>query len=182
MTCIVGIKVGKNIYIGGDSIGVGGYNYSIRKDSKVFKKDNMIFGYTSSFRMGNLIQYKLQVPEHPIEMSSMEYLCTLFMDSLMECFEDASFTEVKDNVSSGGQFLLGYRDELYTIYADFQVEILYDKYTACGSGQEYALGALSAMESLGSETLKPSERIVRAITAAEKHCTTVKGPVNIVEL
>jgi 20S proteasome alpha/beta subunit len=56
MTCIVGIIDKETIYLGGDSAGTAGYGQSIRKDKKVFIKDNkFIIGFTSSFRMGQLL-------------------------------------------------------------------------------------------------------------------------------
>jgi len=57
MTCIVGLidKESKKIYMGGDSAGVANYSLSVRKDPKVFKRYGFIFGFTSSFRMGQLL-------------------------------------------------------------------------------------------------------------------------------
>ena len=52
MTCIVGLVENGKVYIGGDSAGVAGLDVRMRSDEKVFTKGNMIFGYTSSFRMG----------------------------------------------------------------------------------------------------------------------------------
>ena len=54
MTCIVGLinKENKSVTIGGDSSGLAGSDLTIRKDPKVFKNGDFIFGCTSSsFRM-----------------------------------------------------------------------------------------------------------------------------------
>lgn len=61
MTCIIGLIKNKKVYIGGDSAGVDGLNITIRKDSKVFKINKFIIGYTSSFRMGQLLRFKLKI-------------------------------------------------------------------------------------------------------------------------
>jgi ATP-dependent protease HslVU (ClpYQ) peptidase subunit len=64
MTCIVGMVENGKVYIGGDSAGVSGFDYHIREDQKVFQNGDMIFGFTSSFRMGQLLQYSLKIPDH----------------------------------------------------------------------------------------------------------------------
>ena len=63
MTCIVALKQEGNIYIGGDSAGVSGNNIRTRADQKVFKKSGIVFGFTTSFRMGQLIKYCLAIPK-----------------------------------------------------------------------------------------------------------------------
>ncbi len=62
MTCIVGVVKDGVVYIGGDSAGVSGLRLIKRKDSKVFKRKGFIIGYTSSFRMGQLLRFKLDPP------------------------------------------------------------------------------------------------------------------------
>jgi len=89
MTCIVGfVDAKKNVYLGGDSAGVSGLDVTIRKDPKVFKKDEMVIGYTSSFRMGQLLCFKLKIPKQPSKMDDYEYLCTLFVDAVRKCLKD----------------------------------------------------------------------------------------------
>lgn len=57
MTCIVGYAVDGNVYMGGDSAGVGeGYSLQIRAEEKVFLKGSMIFGFTTSFRIWDMPQ------------------------------------------------------------------------------------------------------------------------------
>ena len=61
MTCIVGMVDGQGtVYIGADSLAAGGYQKTIRKDAKVFTNGIAVMGYTSSFRMGQLLRYKLK--------------------------------------------------------------------------------------------------------------------------
>jgi len=62
MTCIVGLVENGKVYIGGDSAGVAGLDITTRKDEKVFQKENMIFGFTSSFRMGQILRYSFKNP------------------------------------------------------------------------------------------------------------------------
>jgi ATP-dependent protease HslVU (ClpYQ) peptidase subunit len=64
MTCIVGVNHNGNIYIGGDSAGVAGLQLQIRSDEKVFLTGDFIMGFTTSFRMGQLLRYAFSPPEH----------------------------------------------------------------------------------------------------------------------
>ncbi len=87
MTCIVGLVDKDKIYLGGDAAGVGGYNKEIRKQPKVFSNKGVLFGYTTSFRMGQLLQYSLKIPKQPARKKDFEYLCTNFVDAIMACFK-----------------------------------------------------------------------------------------------
>lgn len=82
MTCIVGYLNGGKVFMGGDSAGTAGYSQTIRADEKVFVKNKMIFGFTSSFRMGQLLRYSFEIPKHPKEKSDYEYLVTDFISAV----------------------------------------------------------------------------------------------------
>lgn len=106
MTCIVGYVEKDNVWIGGDSAGANVSTYEIctRADEKVFKKNGMIFGFTSSFRMGQIIRYCFTPPEQSSKKSDFGYLCSDFIDALIKCFKDKEFATVKDGVVTGGLF------------------------------------------------------------------------------
>ena len=168
----------KKVYIGGDSAGVGGYDYDIREDKKVFKKGEIVFGFTSSFRMGQLLQYSLTIPEQHPNKSDFDYLCTDFMDAVIKCFKDNGYAKTKENEVSGGVFLLGYHGQLYTIYSDFQVSKTILPFASCGCGESYALGALAAM----SHNMKPEAKITKALEIAVSFSAGVKPPFHIVKV
>lgn len=179
MTAIVGLVYEDKVYIGGDSAGVAGLDVCIRTDEKVFKKDKMIFGFTSSFRMGQLIRYKLKIPDHDPRIDDYEYLCSTFIDELIKCFKDNGYATINNNEVQGGVFLLGYNKKLYKIESDFQVGKIIDSFDACGCGESFALGALYAMK---DEDIKPEARIVEALDAAEYFSGGVRAPFNIVSI
>ena len=180
MTCIVGIRDKNWVTIGGDSAGVAGYQTQIRKDPKVFKKEEkMIFGFTSSFRMGELLQFKLKLPKHPKGKEDYEYMCTDFIDAVMKCLEDNHYALVKDNQMRGGTFLVGYNGRLYTVHGNYQVGELYQSYAACGSGEEFALGSLHSTTGIEYSV---DDRIEMALLAAEEFSVGVRAPFNTVSL
>ena len=171
MTCIVALKFNGKMYMGGDSAGVAGLGLTVRKDPKVFKKDNMLFGYTSSFRMGQIIRYSFKIPEHNKDMSDFEYMCTTFIDLLRKCFKEKGYGKTRDGQDSGGSFLVGYKKEIYKIDNDFQVGINHDRYDACGCGESIALGSM-----FSTVDEDPDRRIRTALEAAERHSAGVRSP------
>ncbi len=182
MTCIVGmIDKNKNIFIGADSAGSNGYDIRTRTDKKVFINGDMIFGFTSSFRMGQLLRYSLKIPKHSQVKDDYAYLCTDFINAVIKCLEKNKYAHVKDNVASGGTFIFGYKNNLYTVEGNFQVEQINLNYTSCGSGEDYAMGALYAMDDALVLT-SAEEKIKRALEAAQEFSAGVRGPFEILKL
>jgi ATP-dependent protease HslVU (ClpYQ) peptidase subunit len=181
MTCIVGLIDNGITYIGGDSCGSNGYSKVIRTDKKVFKlKDtsNAILGYTSSFRMGQLLMYASGLIDKRDEPNiNHEYLVTKFIPNIIKLFEDGGYSKNKSGEKTGGNFLFGYKDNLYQIESDFQVGISVDNYDACGCGEDYALGSLKTTEELN---MSPIERIHKALQSASKFSVGVSAPFYII--
>lgn len=167
MTCIVGLVEDGNVYIGGDSAGVAGLSISIRSDEKVFGNGPFIMGFTSSFRMGQLLRYKLAPPQQTVHQSDMEYLVNDFITAAQTCFVESGFGDKR----TGGCFLLGYKEKLYRVDSDFQVGMPAANYEAVGCGADLALGAMYA-----SKGKKPEERILLALEAAAKFSGGVAAP------
>ncbi len=176
MTCISGLVDGTRVLIGGDSLGSAGWDSERRADPKVFKRGGILFGYTSSYRMGQLLRFKLTIPEQPRKMDDYEYLCTLFIDAVRDCLKNNGFALVKDSKESFGQFLIGYKEKLYRIDDDLQVGIPLSGYTAVGCGAGYAIG------SLATSTGTAEQRIIKSLEVAEEFSNGVRGPFHIAKL
>ena len=179
MTCIVGLVENGKVYIGGDSAGVSGFDLRIRQDDKVFAKNGMVFGFTSSFRMGQILRYSLSIPDHDPRTDDYAYLCTDFVDALIKCFKEKEYATIKNSEVSGGIFLVGYKGNLYRIESDFQVGKVRQKYDACGCGEYYALGALRSLEEAGKE---PIEIVEHALSVAEYFSAGVRAPFTVVSI
>ena len=177
MTCIAGLIDKGNVYMGADSAAVGGLNLIVRADQKVFVRDDFIMGFTTSYRMGQLLRYKLQVSPRPERIDVFEYMVTSFVEAVRKCLKDGGFAEKKDEKESGGAFLVGYAGRLFCVEGDYQVEEHVLPYHAVGCGTEIALGALFA-----NGHLKPEERVRQALEAAEQFSAGVRRPFVIKEL
>lgn len=180
MTCIVGIEHEGKVYLGGDSAGVAGSHITMREDTKVFVNGPMIFGFTSSFRMGQIIQYSLSIPAQPKGQSDFAYLCTTFIEALYTTLELKGYGCLSGGRKQGGQFLLGYKGKLYIIDSDYQVARHKDKHAAVGSGCYFALGSLYTTSA--STSLRPEARVAYALDAASHYSTEVSRPYSILSL
>lgn len=135
----------------------------------------MVFGFTSSFRMGQILRYSFFAPPRIEKISDMQYLVGNFIPSLIRTYSDHGFLSKSNDRNVGGVFLLGYRGELYKIEADFQVGIPVLDYDTCGCGDDLAKGCLFATE--GKD---PKIRIEKALDAASMHSAGVAPPYKIV--
>lgn len=157
--------------MGGDSAGVGGYDLTVRADQKVFRNGPMLFGFTTSFRMGQLLRYALTIPDHDPRVPLEKYMATTFIDAVRECLKSHGWAEKEKEQERGGTFLVGYQAKLFTVYNDYQVGIAADGFDAVGCGGEIARGAIFA-----TPELRGRARIELALHAAERMSTGVRGP------
>lgn len=174
MTCIIGL-IDKNgdVYVSGDAAGVdvGSLAISVRSDDKVFRNGPFLIGGTTSFRMLQILKYKLLIPAQTTDQTDMQYMVCTFVDAVRKCFKDDEFT------SKDTQFLVGYKGQLYSILADWQVAINSCGYDAAGCGADFAMGAMFA-----NDKLKPEERLKKALLAASTFSAGVCGPFKIMKL
>lgn len=177
MTCIVGLIDDKSVWIGGDSAGVAGYLSQPRLDRKVFRNGPFVMGFTSSFRMGQLLRFRLKPPERPTEQDVFEFMATGFVDAVRECLKAGGYASKENEVERGGCFLVAYAGRLFEIDSDYQVGELTDGFAAVGCGAEIALGALHATRGTPAK-----ERVVRALRAAAHFSAGVRPPFVIEEL
>lgn len=175
MTCIVGLEFNGKVYIGGDSAGVAGYDITVRSDEKVFENGEFIMGFTDSFRMGQILRYSFEPPDHDPRTEDMKYIVTSFIDEIRNVYRDKGFLTKENEAEAGGTFLLGYNQKLYCIDSDFQVGRSFDGYMAVGCGDSYALGSMYATKHIKD----PEKRITLALEAAAHHNAGVRGPYTI---
>ena len=175
MTCIVGLVHEAVVYIGGDSAGVAGLSLVVRADEKVFRNGDFLMGFTTSFRMGQLLRYKLYPPRRHPDDRVVKYMVVDFIDAVRECLKAGGYASKEKETEQGGTFLVGYSGHLFTVDSDYQVGIPEDGFAAVGSGEDIARGALFATQ--GQAT--PRDRVLTALRAAERFNAGVRGPFHI---
>ena len=173
MTCIIGAVDKKRVLIGADSAGVSGLNVSERKDAKVFRNKEFIFGCTSSFRMIQLLRFSFKPPKITTK-DIYEYMCSDFINEIRKCFTEGGYIQKEDGgQDKGGVFLVGYKNRLFFIDNDFQVGEMSRGFDACGCGEEYALASFKALE--GSK-LTVEEKMLKSLETAAFFSAGVCGP------
>lgn len=170
MACIVGGIENGLVIIGGDSAGVSGLSIQNRTDEKVFRNGEFLIGFTSSFRMGQLLRYKFVPPQITTE-DIHRFMATDFVDGIRACLKDGGFATKNCEAEIGGTFLVGVRGRLFVIANDYQVGELAEEFAACGCGDDIALGAMFATKGLPMK-----QRIEIALKAAETFSNGVRGP------
>lgn len=179
MTCIVGTTYAGKVLIGGDSAGVSSLDLRIRRDEKVFTNGDFVFGCTSSFRMIQLLRYKLQPPKRHPDTDVMQFMTTAFIDAVRYCLKEGGFAGKNQEVESGGTFLVGHAGRLFCVYSDYQVAENADGFDACGCGETYALGALHTTQYFND--MSPRQKLQSALECAEYFSAGVVGPFVFVE-
>lgn len=162
--------------MGADSAGVSGFELQVRADRKVFQKGEFIFGFTSSFRMGQLLQYELKIPDCLPNEDIHKYMVVKVVKAVRSCLVKGGYAKKKDEAESGGCFLVGYRGCLFCIESDYQVGETVHKYAAVGCGAELALGALYATVSF---KISARQRVRLALQAAQEFNASVREPFHI---
>lgn len=182
MTCIVAIKTPKKIYIGADSAGVsvGDLTIDRRADPKICKNERFIFGGAGSFRAIQLMS-TLVLPKQKAGQTDFQFMCVDFVKAVQKLFEKNGFDGInkRSERSVDAGFIIGYNGELYVMESDFQIGMLHKNYASIGCGSGFALGSLHTTENMPN--LKPRERILKALQAADEFSAGVCEPFTIEE-
>jgi hypothetical protein len=193
MTCIVGLVDGNDVWMGGDSAGWSEDHILMPLGNpKVFRviarapeekqalQDlHFLIGYTSSYRMGQLLHYTLgdilgrELPLPTAGDDLFGYMATTFVTGVQYCLGRGGYQKEDNKQISGGTFLVGTRGRLFMIGDEYQVVESQAGYHACGSGRPLALGSLFTSGSIGWE---PDKRILLALDAAAEFTGYVRGP------
>lgn len=176
MTCIVGIVYDGIVYIGGDSASSTDNQISVRKDPKVFKHGDAVIGFTTSWRMGQILRYEMPPITHTLGQDVHQELVRTYIPALRKVAKDAGCVQQHSGADYLGTFLIGLAGRLFYVESDFQVGEPTTPYWAVGSGAAYALGALAVTAVSG---LGPLARIEQAIEIAQQFSPFVRKPVNV---
>lgn len=181
MTCIVGLVENGygRILMGGDSAGVSGYDLNVRADQKVFVNGEFLFGFTTSFRMGQLLRYKFAPPPFFENEDLMTYASTRFVDAIRQTMKDGGFNKIDNGRDEGGTFLVGFRGRLFCVHDDYQVGEAVEGFQAVSCGDQIAHGALFATK---GTAMTAKERITTALEAAHRFSAGVRPPFLILEV
>ena len=180
MTCIVALEFENQVFMGGDSTAARGWEISKVADPKVFITGDFIVGYTSSFRMGQLLQYNLEVEGNNTDNPNLDlqYLVQTFIPAARRCLKDGGYTKIDNNREETGVFMLGYHGKTYSVFDNFQILRVLGGFAAIGAGNTYALGAYEMMKRKNEADLKkdPEAALLDILEVSGKLCGAVNPP------
>jgi len=177
MTCIIGLERDGVLWVGGDSAAYREDEVNTRVDPKVWTADNFIFGFSGSFRIGQLLRWGFKPPKNS-RNSDIEYMVIDFIDALKELLiQKGASSKGEDGDTFDAEIVVGYNRRLYVIETDFNVSTRTETYVSSGGGSPYALGALWVLESAG---FPPEIVIEKALRASAQYCPSVKPPFSII--
>lgn len=158
MTVIIGMAHEGTVYIGADSAGSDGWTLRSLATPKIFAVGEFLIGYTTSFRMGQILHYHLALPARDEDETDEHYVVAKFVEAVRSCLKDRGFTTVSNNVEEAGRALVGYRGHIYMMQSDFSIIRHANAIEAVGIGDKVALGAMLALDNL-----EPEARIQRTL-------------------
>lgn len=180
MTCIIGIEHKGKVYVGGDSASVANSNLTIDAVTtpKVFVRDGYIMGYTTSWRMGQILHHCGRLPKPPCKPTIEEldaFMVKKFISRVRKIFEKEGFVLDREEIEHGsGAFLVGVHGRLYTVHTDWQCVHQIRGWDAIGCGEQFALGSLYA--TYACKDWKIETRIREALKAAAYYSAGVIEP------
>jgi hypothetical protein len=113
MTCIAAIIDSKGVgHIACDSLGSNQRTKGVFATRKIFVVGDMLIGYTGSYRMGQLLQYRLNLPTARMGQELDEWLHVDFVDAVRELLLSNGAMQVENNIEttlhgSGGSVSAG---------------------------------------------------------------------------
>ena len=181
MTCVVGLLDKGDVWMGADSLASCGDEFVEECGvSKMFRKGPFIVGLAGSPRAKQIMQYSMDVPDHPTRMTCDEYMATRFVDALRTCLKDGGYAKKENEVEEiDSNYLVGYRGRVFVLHTDYQVATPHDEFTAIGSGRDFAHASLFTTKEM---KMPPKKRVFLALKAAAKYSPSVGGPFRVMRL
>lgn len=172
MTCIVAVEDATGTIMGADRAASGSELLTVLQTSKLFRNGPALFGYTSSMRMGQLMQYDVTLK--PPSSNVGQWVVTELVPALRTSFLAGGFERSKDGESSGGCFLVSIGGNCFEVQDDYSFLRSEAGEYAIGSGAAVALGSLHSTRGRPAD-----ERVAAALAAAADYALGVSSPFDL---
>lgn len=181
MTCIVAVAHDGKVVMGGDSAAVdSNWDLGLGAESKVWQQGPVLFGACGSFRVSQVIRWRMHLPTPDPDDEPLAYIVGPLVDAIRQSLAEAgaltTWQEDSTEELTDSGLLLGYNGRVFEVFADFGIGELVNGYGTVGCASPIALGALAV-----TEGMKPRQRVQAALEAAERHSAGVRGPFTIIK-
>jgi len=180
MTCIAALRDTQGqVWMGGDSAAYDHVTFTCRPIAhpKIFERNGMLIGYTTSFRMGQALEHMLVPPIQNVA-DPYRYMVTEFVPAIKELFENNWWRPDSDNEYPSGQFIVAFSGRIFEIETDLSVLEYDSDFAAVGSGTKFTLGSLHTTRHWDD----PYTRLTCALEAAAEFSAGVCGPFTIMKI
>lgn len=154
MTCIVGLECLDGAVIAGDYCGSDGFTYQTVVPSKVFKHSQMLYGYTSTFRFGQIIEHilddnTLYPPTEPEQ--TYRWLVKTFVPKIRQVFKNEDYS-----IERGCNAVLVVNGQVWELQNDLSVLRNDAGLVVVGSGVYHAQSSILTQLLIHHRNTKPT--------------------------
>lgn len=178
MTCIVGLKTDKGVWIGADrACSWGGHVEPLAAPKIARFDDRMLVGFAGAVRAIQVLQHNARLPRRHVGDDLIGWMVTAVVPTWHRSLIAAKAMKENDGLSYA-EFgaLVAIDGRLLSVSAAGAVVEVASEFAAEGSGGTYAYGALHAT---AGAVLKPRRRLRLALEAAAAYDAGVGGPFDI---
>lgn len=133
-----------------DTFGFGSWGKVCRTDPKIYRNGGFVIGFTTSYRMGQLLGLVMTPPE-PRGAADLGFMVREFVPAARKALSEGGFERVDNGRAEAGNFLVAHGASLFEVDTDWQVAEPANGIAAVGHGFAYAMGAMLALEALDVE-------------------------------
>lgn len=184
MTCIIGLECSDGAVIGGDYCGSNGFTYHTMVPSKVFSHSGMIFGYTSTFRFGQIVEHMLDnnslYPPHYAD-DTYRWLVKDFVPKLQKLLREEEYP-----TSNGCSAVMVINGQVWELQGDMSVLRNDLGLVTVGSGTYHAESSVMTQLQINFTKVRPTiveatEILERAFLVTSSFVSSVSAKCNILE-
>lgn len=174
MTCVLAARTEYFIYMGADRglFNTDSGDVSLCGDAKIWKYDNVLVGGAGETKILQKLQYNIDYKTVYAKWkttlrSSEQALAQTFIPMV---------DDVIGSLTEDFSILLGIGDELFILEENLAIVKLKNKYEAIGSGGDYAVGAIQALEPYNG---KIENKIKKALQISSQYNVFVREPFDV---
>ena len=128
--------------------------------------------------MGQILRYDFKIPAKG-KLDDFEFLCSKFVKSVSTALLNKKCCRVIEEEIDSDPFLIGFNGRVYKVDKDLHVgESIYN-FDACGSGEDFAIGAFYALKDI---KMDPRKRIEKVLEIASIFTANVRPSFTILEI
>lgn len=177
MTCVVGTIDGETVVLASDSAAIGdpdGSEIYTMPEPKVFASGPYVVGVCGSYRVGQVLRYRAELPEPPPSTDLRSFLVRDLAPAIGDLLAaEGVVGSHRTFLGNKVALLVGCQGQLWCIGSDLTV-MPEGEFGAIGSGRLRAYAALHALKAAGIEPVQ--RRLELALEAAAKYTASVRPP------